>query len=167
MINTESFKKACSRWCTGVAVITCTGPDGERFGLTMSAVTPLSLKPPLFLICLDNNSETLRAIELSAYFCINVLSDKQESTSNHFASKGRNKFNSIKWFESKNGCPVLDGALVNIECQKESVFSGGDHQVVIGQLSSLYFNDSENHNPLAYYKSTYHKVTKTQHKQDS
>ena len=159
MIDSSSFKQACGKWCTGVAVITCTNPLGENFGLTMSAVTPLSLNPPLFLICLDKDSETLKAIESSSYFCINILTELQQSTSNHFASKGRNKFDSISWSESQNGCPRLDSCLLNIECKKKSISLGGDHHIVIGEPTSLHFDPSQDRRPLAYYQSSYCSIT--------
>lgn len=161
MIDSESFKKACGKWCSGVAVITCTCPLGEKFGLTMSAVTPLSLSPPLFLVCLDNGSETLRAIKLSSYFCINILAESQILTSNHFASKGQNKFESIEWVKSKNGCPLIADTVMNIECKKKSISAGGDHQIVIGEPSFFYFSESEDLGPLAYYQSAYRKLEKT------
>ena len=161
MIDARSFKKACGTWCTGVAVITCTNPAGENFGLTMSAVTPLSLNPPLFLICLDNDSETLKAIESSSHFCINVLSEYQQATSSHFASKEKNKFDTINWSQSENGWPKLDECLLNIECKKKSISLGGDHHIVIGEPTSFHFNPSQNQRPLAYYQSSYCSITKS------
>ena len=161
MIDTKSFKDACGKWCTGVAVITCTNPAGENFGLTMSAVTPLSLSPPLFLICLDNDSETLKAIKSSSYFCINILSEFQQSTSNHFASKGKNKFDSINWSKSINGNPVLDGCLLSIECKKKSISLGGDHHIVLGEPTSFHSNQSPEQKPLAYYQSSYCSISKS------
>ncbi|OUU75958.1 MAG: hypothetical protein CBC29_01240 [Methylococcaceae bacterium TMED69] len=161
MIDSNSFREACGKWCTGVAVITCTNPVGKNFGLTMSAVTPLSLDPPLFLICLDKDSETLKAIKSSSHFCINILSELQQSISNHFASKGKNKFDSINWSNSQNGCPKLDDCLLNIECKKKSISLGGDHHIVIGEPTSLHFEPSHDLRPLAYYRSSYCSIAKS------
>ena len=44
----------------------------------MNSVTSLSLEPPLLLMCLRNDSETLAALRASGIFCINVLGSGQE-----------------------------------------------------------------------------------------
>ena len=49
-------------FATGVTVVTSIGDDGEPVGTTASAVTSLSLHPPLVLLCFDRSSLTLRAI---------------------------------------------------------------------------------------------------------
>jgi len=49
----------------GFAIVTSPQRGRGAVGLTMSAVTPLSLAPPMFLICLDLASGTLLAIEAS------------------------------------------------------------------------------------------------------
>jgi hypothetical protein len=66
------FRDVIGRFPTGVAIITCQGPDGPA-GLTTNAITSLSLDPLLMLVCFDNGSRTLEAVRAERRFAINVL----------------------------------------------------------------------------------------------
>ena len=55
----EIFRKLAGHWLTGVSVVTTVDQHGKPVGMTMSAVTSLSLDPPQFLICVDNRARTL------------------------------------------------------------------------------------------------------------
>ena len=64
-VTTDSFRKACGYWASGVSIVTTVDTDGKLYGLTMNAVTSLSLTPPLFLICVDNKSDTIEPLRRS------------------------------------------------------------------------------------------------------
>ena len=85
----EMFRKLAGHWLTGVSVVTTLDPNGVPVGMTMSAVTSLSLDPPQFLICVDNRARTLAAIVASGHFCINYLRQDQENLSTAFARAAR------------------------------------------------------------------------------
>jgi len=91
-ISPENFRKASGLWATGVSIVTTIDGSGAPFGLTMNSVTSLSLNPPLYLVNLDNGSDTLTALMESRAFCINVLASDQQALSNKFAKKGGDKF---------------------------------------------------------------------------
>src|SRR5689334_3760128 len=79
------FRRIAGNMATGVSVVTTVDADRRPFGLTMSAVVALSLDPALFLICVNERSESLTAMLASSLFCINVLACGQEETSQRFA----------------------------------------------------------------------------------
>ncbi len=87
-MESEKFRRIAGHWLTGVAVVTSMAKDEHPVGLTMSAVTSLSLDPAQFLICIDNRSETLPVIAESGNFCINYLRDDQEEIASSFAQRG-------------------------------------------------------------------------------
>ena len=74
-------------FATGVTVITSVGADGEPVGITASAVTSLSLDPPLVLACFDLGSQTLRAIRGHGAFAVNVLAAAQRHLSANFVGE--------------------------------------------------------------------------------
>src|SRR3546814_14960279 len=78
-----------------IAVITVRNSKGECHVLTMNSVTTLSLTPPLMLICLDNASNTLQALDDSTHFCVHYLSEDQHAISHLFASKTADKFSRL------------------------------------------------------------------------
>ena len=58
-ITSDQFRRASGLWATGVSIVTTVDSAGKPYGLTMNAVTSLSLNPPMFIVCVDNNSDTL------------------------------------------------------------------------------------------------------------
>ena len=84
----ETFRKASGRWATGVSIVTTIDSDGVPFGLTMNSVASLSIDPPLYIVNVDNGSDTLAPMLSSRAFCINVLAEDQQELSNRFAKKG-------------------------------------------------------------------------------
>jgi flavin reductase (DIM6/NTAB) family NADH-FMN oxidoreductase RutF len=49
-VSASEFRQAMGHFATGVTVVTSTGHRGEPVGTTASAVTSLSLDPPLVLV---------------------------------------------------------------------------------------------------------------------
>src|ERR1700723_4585114 len=87
-VSASEFRQAMGHFATGVTVVTSIGDDGEPVGTTASAVTSLSLDPPLVLVCFDRTSMTLRAIRGHGAFVVNVLAAPQERLSANFARRG-------------------------------------------------------------------------------
>ncbi|TPQ37983.1 MULTISPECIES: flavin reductase family protein [Cupriavidus] len=133
---------------TGVAVITTADNGGKLHGITMSAVTSLSLAPPLFLICLNNTSNTLTAIKESGHFGINFLSSEQTDVCKVFASKAENKFHNVPHTFGEVGSPLIDGALAHGECLVQSTVGEGDHTIVVALLVRTQVRDLK---PLVYH----------------
>ncbi len=149
--------KACFRlWPTGVSVVTTRDGEGRAHGVTMNSVTSVSLEPPLLLMCLHNDSETLKALRASGIFCVNFLASGQEEISNRFAHRRPDKFQGVPTHEGRLGAPVLEGVLAALECHVEEVYPGGDHQIVLGELVH-----GARHNPdaapLVYFNGQYAK----------
>lgn len=113
------LRKFAGQFAAGVAVISTSDSNGKGTGVTMTAVLSLSLNPPLFLVSLANNSNTLDAINESGHFCINFLSDQQAEISNVFATKGEDKLKNVDFTHGLTGSPCIIGA-VAMESVKSS-----------------------------------------------
>jgi flavin reductase (DIM6/NTAB) family NADH-FMN oxidoreductase RutF len=137
---------------TGVAVVTTSDDSGMPHGITISALTSLSLDPPLLLICLSKSSNTLAALRESRRFCINLLASEQAGISKHFASKSPDKFSSISYSVGELEVPLIDGALAHGECTVHAMHDGGDHTIVVGKVESTMKNGGD---PLVYYQARY------------
>jgi flavin reductase (DIM6/NTAB) family NADH-FMN oxidoreductase RutF len=55
------FRRVIGNFMSGVVVIT-TELDGAPHGMTVSAVSSLSLDPPMLLVCLNSRSGTQEAV---------------------------------------------------------------------------------------------------------
>ncbi len=149
------FRKACGLWASGVSIVTTIDSEGVPFGLTMNAVSSLSLEPAMLLVCVDNNSDTLAPMLETNSFCINVLSNSQQSLSGRFAKKGDDKFNGVSWSAKSNGPPVLDGSLISFTCSIAHVYEGGDHKIICGKVEQMMDNSSAETAPLIYFGGGY------------
>lgn len=151
-VTAEDFKRAAGHWTTGVAVITAFDAADRPQGLTMSAVTSLSLDPMLFLICIDLRSSTLPAINHSRCFTINILAEHQATLCGHFASKHAEKFSNVDYRRSLWG-PALPGSLAALGCAVVSQHPGGDHLIIVGQVMDIQIVEQP---PLTHYSGRLH-----------
>lgn len=150
------LRDAMGMFATGVTVVTSLGQNGEPVGLTANSFTSVSLDPPLLLVCPARSASTTAALELCEHFAINVLRADQEDISTLFATKGTDRFSQIAFDTCENGVPILHDALANFECRTHGVHDGGDHLILIGEITRARF--TQDHEPLIYYKGDYREI---------
>jgi len=153
-ISPDLVRHALGHFATGVTVVTSRGTDGVPVGTTASAVSALSLVPPLVLVCLDRTSQTLAAVREHRAFAINVLEERQEALSANFARRG----GAVSWEDVEHrpgptGAPHLHGTLAVLDCRLERCLDGGDHEIVIGLLIAL-ARSEQDLRPLLHYQGT-------------
>jgi flavin reductase (DIM6/NTAB) family NADH-FMN oxidoreductase RutF len=154
-ISPAQLRHALGHFATGVTVITSLSGEGERVGTTVSAVTSVSLDPPLVLVCLDRSSQTLEAICAHGAFAINVLSDAQQPLSSNFARRGSGaSWDAVPHRRGHTGCPRLDGVLAVLECTLEHQLEGGDHEIIVGRVREFEISP-ERLDPLLHYRGAY------------
>jgi 3-hydroxy-9,10-secoandrosta-1,3,5(10)-triene-9,17-dione monooxygenase reductase component len=140
VIAADELRHALGHFTTGVTVVTTVSGDGEPVGTTASAVSALSLDPPLVLVCLARSSETLAELAVHGRFAVNVLSDAQHELSDNFARRGDGaQWGDVVHRVGGGGCgtPRLDGALAVLDCEVEQRIEGGDHEIVVGRIAEL------------------------------
>jgi 3-hydroxy-9,10-secoandrosta-1,3,5(10)-triene-9,17-dione monooxygenase reductase component len=153
-VSREDFKRLSSNWATGVAVVTTTNSEGRPFGLTLSSATSLSIDPMQFLVCLDDGSTTLPALRESQVFGINMLSQHQASVSKVFAGKSEDKFAGLN-YTLVGGVPAIDGVLAFVRCEVANIVQGGDHKIIIGNVTDIEVNGGD---PLIYFRGGYRQI---------
>lgn len=150
-VEEEIFREVIGHFASGVAVITARA--GQRdYGTTASAVTSLSIEPPMLLICLKADSETHGAIDLSGRFAVNILRWGQEDLARRFAVKSDAKFEGLPIGRSVNQLPTVKGALAHLECRVTETAIGGTHTVFLAAVESAAAYAGE---PLAYYRGSF------------
>ena len=150
--DNAAFRRVAGSWATGVAVVTTADADSRLFGLTMSAVSSLSLDPQQFLICVERTADSLPVMERSGLFCINLLARGQEAVSRRFASKDEDKFAGIPHRRIASGLPVLDGVIGYVACRVNALLPGGDHVIVVGDVLDL---EAFGGDPLMHFRGEY------------
>ncbi len=153
-VDQQRFREVMGHFATGVAVVACAGTDGPS-GLTTSAITSVSLDPPLLLVCFDNTSRTLPAVRDAGRFSVNVLREGQEDLAVLFASKVvmQEKWAAVTQTVA-DGVPVLDDALAWISCEVRELLPGGDHTIAIGAVTGV-GADAEGGRPLLHHRGSF------------
>ena len=155
-MTSEEFRKVCSRFATGVAVLTVSDSTGAPHGLTVNSFTSVSADPPMVLVCVDNSCTLLPLFESASHFGLSFLEEQQQEISMRFAFVPELRFEGVNWSPGPNGIPVIDGALGWMECRIEQRISAGDHRILLGEVSSA--ETSPGGLPLIYYGSGYRRL---------
>ena len=154
-ISPAHVRRALGHFATGVTVVTSLEHHGVPVGTTASAISSLSLTPPLLLVCLERSSQTLATIRERERFAINVLAEGQETLSANFARRGAAaRWENVSFRLGASGNPHLDGVLAVLDCELEHCLDGGDHEIVIGRLHAL-LADEQGRGPLLHYRGSY------------
>ena len=85
-MDATRFRQTMGHLPTAVTVVTVKDDAGRYYhGLTVSAVTSLSLQPPMLLVCIDRDATVHDLLVSAGMFGVNVLSDAQEDLARRFA----------------------------------------------------------------------------------
>jgi len=139
-----------------VCIITTTTPDGERAGLTATAVSSVSAEPPTLLICVNRQNSSHAVIRQAGIFVVNVLALEDQGLANRFASKimGEQRFEEGVWTTLGTGAPVLESALVSFDCRITQAVEAGTHGVLFGAIEAVRVRQTET-KPLLYVHGSY------------
>ncbi|MGI5158973.1 flavin reductase family protein [Microbispora sp. CA-102843] len=157
-IDSRTFRDALGCFASGVVVISGMS-GGDPVGFTCQSFTSLSMTPPMVAFCPSVASVTWRQIRSAGAFCVNILSESQRRTSDVFAQRRDDKFAGISWRPGLAGAPLIDDALAHIECEIESVYPGGDHDIVLGRVVRL--GGTGRTEPLLYYRGRYARLLRS------
>jgi flavin reductase (DIM6/NTAB) family NADH-FMN oxidoreductase RutF/DNA-binding FadR family transcriptional regulator len=150
-VTPEEFRDVIGRFASGVTVITARHA-GDPLGATASAVSSLSLEPPMLLVCLKQGSATGRAISASGRFAVNVLGEDHADHAVRFAARAADRFAQVRWTEGTGGLPLLDDALARIECRVAEEVAAGTHTVFLAEVERASARPGA---PLAYFRGQF------------
>ena len=154
-IGKDEFRAALSRFPSGVTIVTTKDASGRFHGITVSAFSSVSLKPPMILVCIEKTTGSHYAFQESEFFVVNFLAEGQEDLSNRFASQIPDKFDGIGYRFGIGEIPVLEAALVTLECRLAYAYDGGDHTIFVGLVEKSNVVDGR---PLIYWHGDYRKL---------
>jgi flavin reductase (DIM6/NTAB) family NADH-FMN oxidoreductase RutF len=136
-ISPRELRDVFGTFATGVTVVTAVREDGEPVGMTANSFTSVSLDPPLLLWCLSTRSPSISAFAPGSNFCVHVLAHGQRDLAMHFARGGREKFDVDQHWRTQPRPPKVANVLARMDCTVHSVLPGGDHWIIIGQVTGL------------------------------
>ena len=117
-ISPAVFKQSMRRLAGGVCIL-ASARDGERHGLTMTAVCSLTLDPPMLIACVNRDAGAYETMRSTRRVSVNLLGSDQIELAELFSSstiKGTERFERAEWVEMASGVPALTGALAVLDC---------------------------------------------------
>jgi len=150
-VTSQTFIQGMRQLAAGVTLIT-TQYEGNRAGLTATAVCSLSADPPQLLACINRQAETYRIVQSSGAFAVNVLASHQQRLAEAFAGTvgiyGDHRFDLAEWLTLGTGSPVLSGCLATFDCRLVEAVPAATHSIFIGRVEEVTLNPE--HQPLVY-----------------
>jgi 4-nitrophenol 2-monooxygenase / 4-nitrocatechol 4-monooxygenase, reductase component len=157
-VEPQVFRQVIGHFATGVTVIT-TREQGTNYGLTASAVTSLTLEPPMLLVCINKNTGTQAAISRTRVFAVNILDEGQADLAYKFAKPQSDKFQGVEFTYGQFGEPLLAGALAHIEGRVAADVEAGTHRVFLAEVeqAKAYVGS-----PLTYFRGKFGRFGQSQ-----
>ncbi len=151
-VDRDRFRGACSKYATGITVLTVLDKHGVPHGMTANSFTSVSLNPPLVLACVDHSAAILAHFRSSGFMGVNILAESQRHLSMHFARPGEDRFGSVEWSAGRTGVPLLPDVLATLECSIVNAVAAGDHDILIGEALYAEYREGK---PLLYFDRAY------------
>jgi flavin reductase (DIM6/NTAB) family NADH-FMN oxidoreductase RutF len=156
----DEFRLVMGHFATGITVVT-TLEAGRPQGITVNALSSVSLEPALVMVALDRRRFISPMVAASGRYAVNILGADQQALSDCFAhapvSPGREDFCGARWHPGPTGLPLIDGSIATLECTVVETFSAGDHDLFIGRVDSLE-QHREGVAPLLYFRRRYLRI---------
>ncbi|SAK51441.1 flavin reductase-like, FMN-binding [Caballeronia calidae] len=146
-----SFRQAMRRLAGGVALVS-TVHDGVRHGMTVTAVTSLTMDPPALVVSVNRHASAFDALVMSGRFCVNLLTQQHADLAVAFSRKpdGDARFANGAWRTNDAGLPALDGSVAAISCRLHDLVEFGTHAILIGAVEHLAIEPQQPTAPLIY-----------------
>jgi len=161
-VDPAAFRAAMARFPGAVTIITTragAAGDGERRGITATAVCSVTADPPSLLVCVNRATGTCAAVLESGRFNVNLLPGPSHELAMRFAgaggATGEDKFALGDWRDDGRGLPMLADACLGFRCDVAESLHAGTHQVFIGRVVEIQQGPGA---ALVYEQSRFHRL---------
>ena len=134
---TDAFRAAMGRLPAGVVVVSVRW-KGTDHAMTASALTSVSLEPPMLLLCVHQDARLRDALDDVDTWAVSVLADDQAPVADWLASPGRPAVGQLDRVPHapapRSGAAWVSGAAAWFECRTSRIVPAGDHDVVLADV---------------------------------
>jgi flavin reductase ActVB len=155
LADATTFRRAMSMLAAPVTIVTTRDDTGCPWGFTASAVTAVSLNPPLLLVGIAHDSSCHAAFRGTDELVVNVLGEHHRDVATRFATHGADRFAGggfVDW--PGTALPCLIDANACYRCRTWRILTVGDHDLVVAGLVELRVNAAGG--PLMWYQRGFH-----------
>ena len=156
-ITPELYREAWSKFVTGVTAITTLDSDGTGVhGMTANGVASISLDPPLGMVAIGHNRDTLPLVLVNQRFGISVLTQEQRGIARYFSVPEEiRKTLPIPPYEDLGESKVVEGALSAMDCRVTRTVQAGDHTIFLVEIEQVKVGFGH---PLLFYQSQFAEI---------
>jgi flavin reductase (DIM6/NTAB) family NADH-FMN oxidoreductase RutF len=151
------FRRALSRFATGVTIVTVARKGGATKGMTANSFTSVSLDPALILVCVDLRARTHSLLKSARRFGVSVLDEHQRALAEYFARPNADAAGmpdiGVSIRHDSGGTPYIEGCLAHLICRRVAARRAGDHTIFIGEVEYMACREGR---PLLFYGGRYH-----------
>lgn len=137
-----------ARFASGITVLTWYDDDTIQ-GITVSAFSSLSLRPPLVLFCIDHSAYVHPQLLERDAVGINILAAEQTNLAYQFAGADRNNLEQHTHTHDTHHIPLINNAHANLIVRISDRHRQGDHDIFIGEILDVAL--PEDSRPLLYH----------------
>ncbi len=134
-VSGQTFRDCIARLPSGVHVVTTDGVAGPG-GFTATAVASVSDNPPVVLACLNRASPQTEVFRRNAAFAVNLLPAGGREIADTFAGRtgltAGERFSTGVWVRLSTGSPVLETAVMALDCRLIDFKEVGTHTIFFG-----------------------------------
>jgi flavin reductase (DIM6/NTAB) family NADH-FMN oxidoreductase RutF len=152
----NTFKSAMRLLAGGVTIV-ATLFEGERCGMTATAVCSLALSPPRVLACVNHAGRTYELLSKSRIMSVNLLAENHEGMARRFAAKRagevEDRFANSEWRTLTTGAPLFTDALASLDCRITDIMPLDTHAIFVGVVEDIHFGPRGR--PLVHFEGGY------------
>lgn len=152
--DTDAVRDAFARWATGVAVIAARDDDGHVYAMTIAALTPVSVDPPLVLACIHNDAPLASVLVKGLRCGVSLLAEGQKRAATTFADRFAVPGDLLA---DDDGVPVVVDATAKLFGAVDAVLEGGDHRIVVVRVARVALSPDALP-PLLYWQRAYRRM---------
>lgn len=146
-LSSDEFKAVFRRHPAGVAVVTCTTPQGPA-GFTATSVISVAANPAMFAFSVAAGSTSRRILDSAPSVVVNFLAADQQDLARRFAARGADRFAGLDHCSLPTGEPVLPGTTAWVRGIVEQRVAVGDSLLIT--LRAVLAHTEEGAQPLVY-----------------
>lgn len=135
----DRLRQAMRRVAQTVTILTTRVGD-QRFGITASAFTTVSMDPPSVMVAVNNQASLSGPLQERRAFAVNVLGEDQRAVAEAFADRSLTldeRFAVGAWEDHPANLPICREALAVLVCSADHATRYGTHTVTIGRVEDV------------------------------
>jgi flavin reductase (DIM6/NTAB) family NADH-FMN oxidoreductase RutF len=149
----QALRCAMGAFATGVTVVAAAKGAGVS-GLTVNSLTSVSLRPPLLLWCLGEQSARYDVFAAAELWGVTVLGGDEAPLALRYA-RAETENVSADECEMLDGAPILKAGIAHLTCRTHERRKAGDHLIIIGEVLSLRARSGA---ALSFYRGVYGRI---------